>query len=146
MGFGLGPGAEMTKADNGVWEASVGPVPAGAYRYHFSVDGLAVIDPRHSATSETNSNVESLVYVAGSEFSDVKEVPHGAVAQVTYQSRSLKHPRRMHVYTPPGYEKGEARYPVLYLLHGALDCDASWSTVGRGSSSTTSSPRERPGR
>ena len=131
MGFGLGPGAEMTKADNGVWEASVGPVPAGAYRYHFSVDGLAVIDPRHSATSETNSNVESLVYVAGSEFSDVKDVPHGAVAQVTYQSRSLKHPRRRHVYTPPGYEKGEARYPVLYLLHGALDCDASWSNVRR---------------
>jgi enterochelin esterase family protein len=37
----------------------------------------------------------------------------------------------MHVYTPPGYEKGEGEFPVLYLLHGALDCDASWSTVGR---------------
>ena len=37
----------------------------------------------------------------------------------------------MHVYTPPGYEKGEGKYPVFYLLHGAFDCDASWSTVGR---------------
>ena len=37
----------------------------------------------------------------------------------------------MHVYTPPGYEKGEGKYPVFYLLHGAFDCDASWTTVGR---------------
>jgi len=37
----------------------------------------------------------------------------------------------MHIYTPPGYETGKAKYPVLYLLHGAMDCDDSWSTVGR---------------
>jgi enterochelin esterase family protein len=37
----------------------------------------------------------------------------------------------MHVYTPPGYESGKGKFPVFYLLHGAFDCDASWSTVGR---------------
>jgi enterochelin esterase family protein len=58
-------------------------------------------------------------------------VPHGAVAQVTYYSDTLKRFRRMHVYTPPGYDRCEGKYPVLYLLHGAFDCDASWSTVGR---------------
>ena len=52
-------------------------------------------------------NTWSLVYVPGSDVWDVKDVPHGAVAQVTYQSKTLKCPRRMHVYTPPGYEKGE---------------------------------------
>ncbi|MGQ9524732.1 MAG: alpha/beta hydrolase, partial [Armatimonadota bacterium] len=36
-----------------------------------------------------------------------------------------------HVYTPPGYEKGRQRYPVLHLLHGAGDNDSAWSTVGR---------------
>jgi enterochelin esterase family protein len=124
-------GVELKKGDNGVWEATLGPVPAGAYRYHFSVDGLTVVDPRNPSTSETNSNVASLVYVPGSEISDLKNVPHGAVAQVTYYSETLKRPRRMHVYTPPGYEKGEGDYPVLYLLHGAFDCDNAWSTVGR---------------
>jgi enterochelin esterase family protein len=37
----------------------------------------------------------------------------------------------MHVYTPPGYESGTARLPVLYLLHGGGDSDDSWATVGR---------------
>ncbi len=128
---GNGSGAEMAKAETGVWEVTLGPVPPGAYRYHFSVDGLAVVDPRNPSTSESNANVWSLVYVPGSEFSDLADVPHGAVAEVTYQSQTLKRPRRMHIYTPPGYGKGEGHYPVLYLLHGASDSDNSWSTVGR---------------
>src|SRR5437763_1726420 len=39
--------------------------------------------------------------------------------------------RRMHIYTPPGYETSRDRYPVLYLLHGAGDVDDSWTSVGR---------------
>jgi enterochelin esterase family protein len=62
---------------------------------------------------------------------DTRNVPHGAVASVTYYSNSLKRFRRMHVYTPPGYELGRDKYPVLYLLHGASDSDNSWSSVGR---------------
>jgi enterochelin esterase family protein len=128
---GVGGGAAMKKGDNGIWETTLGPVGAGAYRYNFNVDGVAVIDPRNPATGESNNNTWSLVYVPGSEISDVRDVLHGAVASITYQSQALKRPRRMHVYTPPGYEKGERQYPVFYLLHGAGDCDASWSTVGR---------------
>ena len=67
----------------------------------------------------------------GSDFMDTKDVPHGAVAEVTYYSKSLQRFRRMHVYTPPGYESGEGKYPVFYLLHGAGDCDDSWTSVGR---------------
>ena len=37
----------------------------------------------------------------------------------------------MHVYTPPGYESGNAKYPVFYLLHGAGDNDDAWTSVGR---------------
>ena len=37
----------------------------------------------------------------------------------------------MHVYTPPGYEGGDAKYPVFYLLHGGGDEDSGWSTIGR---------------
>ncbi len=128
---GVGRGAEMKKSEQGVWEVTLGPVPAGAYRYHFNVDGLAVVDPRNPATSESNSNTWSLVSVPGSDLFDAKEVPHGAVASVYYPSATLKRMRRMHVYTPPGYESSSDSYPVFYLLHGASDSDASWSTVGR---------------
>jgi enterochelin esterase family protein len=121
----------MTKGQNGVWEATVGPVPAGAYRYRFTVDGVATMDPRNPSTSESNTNSWSLVYVAGSEMSDTKNVPHGSIAEVTYYSTALDAFRRMHVYTPPGYETSTRKYPVFYLLHGAGDSDDSWSTVGR---------------
>jgi enterochelin esterase family protein len=62
---------------------------------------------------------------------DTRPVAHGAVASVTYHSTALRRFRRMHVYTPPGYTRGGGRYPVFYLLHGAGDCDDSWTSVGR---------------
>src|SRR5687767_2953999 len=128
---GNGRGAEVAKGTNGVWEVTLGPIDPGAYRYNFNVDGLPVIDPRNPATSESNNNTWSLVYVPGSEFSDTKDVPHGAISMVTYYSKTLGRFRRMHVYTPPGYESGKGKFPVFYLLHGASDSDNSWSSVGR---------------
>src|SRR6185503_13174466 len=71
------------------------------------------------------------VVVPGNEWMDTKDVPHGAVAAVTYYSTTLSKFRRMRVYTPPGYESGKGKYPVFYLLHGAGDCDDSWTSVGR---------------
>lgn len=128
---GVGQGAGMVKNASGVWETTLGPLDPGAYRYTFNVDGVSVIDPRSPSISESNNNVWSLVYVPGSEFMDTRDVPHGAVAAVTYYSSALKKFRRMHVYTPPGYESGEGKYPTFYLLHGASDSDDSWSSVGR---------------
>lgn len=124
-------GSDMTKGDNGVWEVTLGPIDPGAYRYNFNVDRVSVIDPRNPSISESNANVWSLFYVPGADFMDTKDVPHGAVAAVTYYSSVLKKFRRMHVYTPPGYESGQGKYPVFYLLHGAGDCDESWTSVGR---------------
>jgi enterochelin esterase family protein len=129
-GVGGAPGT-MTKNADGVWEITVGPLDPGAYRYTFSVAGVPVVDPRNPATSESVGNSWSLVVVPGSALFDTRNVPHGAVAEVTYYSTALGRFRRMHVYTPPGYESGKNRYPVFYLLHGAGDSDDSWSTVGR---------------
>ena len=128
---GLGQGAPLIKGTNDIWELTIGPIDPGAYRYNFNVDGVAVIDPRNPATSESNENTWSLLYVPGADFMDTKDVPHGAVAAVTYYSTTLKGFRRMHVYTPPGYDSGAGKFPVFYLLHGAFDCDDSWSSVGR---------------
>ncbi len=123
--------AKPSKQDNGVWEVTVGPVIPGAYRYRFVVDKVSTLDPRNPATSESNMNAWSIVTVPGSGYTDAKEVPHGAVADVTYYSTALQRFRRMHVYTPPGYESGSKKYPVFYLLHGAWDTDDAWHSVGR---------------
>ncbi len=39
--------------------------------------------------------------------------------------------RRLTVYTPAGYEKGNKRYPVFYLLHGMGGDENAWSELGR---------------
>jgi enterochelin esterase family protein len=121
----------LNKGENGVWELTLGPVAPGTYRYCFNVAGVTTVDPRNQANSESNGNIWSAVHVPGSDFMDMTEVPHGAVASIYYRSSSLQKNRRMHVYTPPGYENGQDKYPVLYLLHGAGDSDDSWTSVGQ---------------
>ncbi len=128
----IGQGQELTKDDDGVWQLTLGPVAPGTYRYRFDIDGVDVSDPVNPATSESNGNSWSLLHVPGADWLDNQQVAHGAMSEVHYYSQSLKRARRMHVYTPPGYEAdAERKYPVFYLLHGAFDCDDSWSTVGR---------------
>ena len=122
---------EFTKNDSGVWEATIGPLPPGAYRYVFQVDGVRTLDPVNTRTAESLTNVWSLFTVPGVQSMDPGEAPHGAVAEIFYYSSVLKTTRRMHIYTPPGYEAGNGKYPVFYLLHGAGDSDDAWTSVGR---------------
>jgi enterochelin esterase family protein len=124
-------GLALTKGAEGVWQATLPSLASGAYRYRFNVDGVATNDPSNPQTSQSNGNAWSLFYVPGNAFMDTRDVPHGAVAEVYYRSSVLGRDRRMHVYTPPGYERDRGTYPVFYLLHGAFDGDDSWSTVGR---------------
>lgn len=61
----------------------------------------------------------------------VSDVPHGEVTRVGYRSSALDAERELVVYTPPGYEEGTRRYPVLYLLHGAGSDQSSWTERGQ---------------
>ena len=122
----------MTKGADGIWTGtSLLPLKAGAWRYHFQVDGMSVVDSRNVNTSPYQAQIERLLVVPG-DFSDTRIVPHGDVAKVKYAALTLHGAiREMSVYTPPGYEKGTGTYPVLYLIHGGGGTAASWSTVGR---------------
>lgn len=102
----------MTKDDKGVWSATVGPLKPDIYDFHFIVDGLEMPDPQgHNSSSFILRGQETANY----EFN--ANVPHGRVSYDWYPSPTLKMTRRLAVYTPPGYQGGTARYPVLYLLH-----------------------------
>jgi enterochelin esterase-like enzyme len=54
-----------------------------------------------------------------------KDVPHGKLEMVTYESRTVGTTRKMNVYTPPGYSK-DRKYPVLYLMHGIGGDETEW--------------------
>ncbi len=124
----------MNRDERGLWSVTT-PVPVApdTYRYNFNVDGVAVPDPQGTTFSLTRIGQFSTLEVSGQEGafqSYDKEVPHGTVTVVEYWSASLEAVRRAHVYTPPGYMRDRARYPVLYLVHGAGDSDDSWTSVG----------------
>lgn len=125
-------GVPLVKGDQGVWEVVIGPIEPGVYRYTFTVDGVSTTDPRNPLTAQSLTHSSSLYEVPGADFMEYKAgVPHGAIASVFYDSSATGSQRRMHIYTPPGYEAGSARLPVLYLLHGGGDSDDGWSSVGR---------------
>lgn len=122
----------MVKGTDGVWTGtSMLPMKPGAWRYHFLVDGMSVVDSRNVNTSPYQAQMESLLIVPG-DFSETRSVPHGSVDRVKYVASSLGGvTRELYVYTPPGYNKGTGSYPVLYLIHGGGETAASWSTIGR---------------
>jgi enterochelin esterase-like enzyme len=134
LGFGGPAGLAMTKDTSGLWTATTAaPFEAGTFRYNFRVDGARVPDPQATRFSHERVGTNSVLEVPGPE-GDFQaydpKVAHGVVSVVEYWSTTLGAKRRAHVYTPPGYMKGAARYPVLYLVHGAGDSDDSWTSAG----------------
>lgn len=118
----------FTKEENGVWKGRISKLVSGIYRYKFVIDGIQVYDPKAPDASETSALLT--VDPSGNEFFAMKNVPHGAVAERYYWSEPLGQLRRLHVWTPAGYEKSSDTLPVLYLVHGGGDTDVSWPGVG----------------
>src|SRR5262245_26830064 len=124
---------KLAKDDTGVWSVTVGPLTPDFYSYIFTVDGVRTLDPANPTIKQGIDSLDNTFFLTGPEadFQDNKPVAHGDVRKVWYQSTTLKGQRRMHVYTPPGYDAGTEKYPVFYLLHGGGDEDSGWSTIGR---------------
>jgi enterochelin esterase-like enzyme len=59
-----------------------------------------------------------------------KDVPHGRLEMISYESKSVGATRKMQVYTPPGYSE-DRKYPVLYLLHGIGGDETEWQRFAR---------------
>lgn len=103
------------------------------YSYTFIVDGLRINDPSNVYTIRDVASVTN-VFIIGGDRADlykIADVPHGTVSKVWYDSPALGMQRRLTVYTPAGYEKGNKRYPVFYLLHGMGGDENAWSELGR---------------
>jgi enterochelin esterase-like enzyme len=123
----------LVKDEAGVWVATIESLKPDYYSYTLIVDGVRTLDPKNPMIKQGNTSVDNMFLVPGEDvaYAMNQRVPHGSVRQVWYYSETLDQQRRMHVYTPPGYDESRSRYPVLYLLHGGGDEDSGWSTIGR---------------
>lgn len=132
-----GRGVSMTRDDAGVWSVTVGPLTPEMWSYTFSVNGVQAMDPSNANHLRDGTRYSNFFIIDGplSDSYRIQDVPHGNVSIVWYDSPTLPNasPRRMYVYTPPGYDKGTQRYPVLYLLHGAGGDEDAWNNLGRTS-------------
>jgi enterochelin esterase-like enzyme len=134
--FGMqdGPGTiNLAKGNNGLWTYTSKPLPSELYSYNFTVDGIRANDP-NSPYAFRNGALLTNVFIVGNGRADdykTNEIKHGSVTHCWYSSEGLKANRRLAVYTPPGYEQSNEKYPVLYLLHGAGGDEDSWAAHGR---------------
>src|SRR5665213_473361 len=132
VGFQVDKLYPATKGDDGNWTAVSDPQPVGFHYYWLVIDGVRVNDPGSETfygTGKETSGVE--VPEPARDFDSAKDVPHGEVRERSYFSKTTQAWRRIFVYTPPDYDTNTtARYPVLYLQHGAGEDERGWSTQG----------------
>ena len=124
---------KLTRDADGVWSVTLGPLTPDIYSYSFNIDGVTVSDPANGwGFPGVRSSSLSAFRVPGEEerFLELQPGPHGEVRIVYFNSESVGKIRRMRIFFPPVYETGKARFPVLYLLHGASEDDEAWTALG----------------
>ena len=124
---------DMTRGENNVWEVTI-PLPEPEiYTYNFVADGVSVNDPQNVMVQRDGSRYLSMLLVDGERTENYKSAEQrGTISHPWYDSKILGINRRLTVYTPYGYEANpKAKYPVLYLLHGAGGDEEAWSSMGR---------------
>jgi len=119
--FPGGRGLPMSKDTSGLWSVTTSPLQPELWAYTFSVDGVRTLDANNYNVARDGVGFMNTVLVLGDQSAvfQPKRVPHGTMTAMWVPSTGIHTPRRMFVYTPPGYEEGNTRYPVLYLLHGS---------------------------
>lgn len=111
-----GVGPKLAETQPGEYSVTIGPIPPGVYHY------LGTNEPGNECSSVT---------LAGDSLVEVRDVPHGVVAEITRYSPQTEKFMRFHVYTPPGYEDNDQSYPILFLLWNHTLPSHSWIEIGR---------------
>ncbi len=122
---------DLTKDAEGVWTGESAPQDEGFHYYQLNIDGASVPDPGslyYYGASRWGSGVE--VPAPDRDFYARKDVPHGELRETFYYSTTTQGVRRAFIYTPPGYDKGKKKYPVLYLQHGMGEDETGWGNQG----------------
>jgi enterochelin esterase-like enzyme len=115
------PGIPMRRIENG-WKAEIGGFPPGETAYKFVADGHWVNDPHNVLTVDDGyGNHNSVIY---------HRVDKGSVYHFDFYAPAVEEYRGYCIYLPPGYFYSENHYSSVYLLHGLLDWEYTWTHKG----------------
>lgn len=128
----LGGAHDMARGADGLWIVTIPPQVVGFHYYSLVIDGAVVADPatRSFFGSGWDNSAVEVPEGPDVDYYLPKDVPHGQVSQRRYFSKVTGKWRRCYVYTPPDYDAGKTRYPVLYLMHGWGENEQGWHTQG----------------
>ena len=132
-GWPQGEKVPMTRDAEGGWTVTIGPLKPEFYNYAFVVDGVYALDPVNPLVARDGVRYRSELPISGDKTRnyECRDVPHGTVAHVYVPFPTLGIQKRTTIYTPPAYEPGTARYPVVYLQHGGGGDEDAWTDLGR---------------
>jgi enterochelin esterase-like enzyme len=128
----VGKNFDMVKDANGAWSVTTTPLVVGFHYYTVVVDGATVADPSTRTFFGSGWDNSAIEIPEGPDvdYYMPRDVPHGQVSQRWYFSKVTAKWRRCYVYTPPDYDAGKSRYPVLYLMHGWGENEQGWNAQG----------------
>jgi S-formylglutathione hydrolase FrmB len=106
-------------------------VCSGPTRLHFHGAALVVALVVACGSSESPPP-ETAAAAPGAEPAAPAQTPEGAseIRAGMLESAALGVVKRYRIYLPPGYDSGDRRYPVVYLLHGLGGDEDSWVDIG----------------
>ena len=122
-GYDVSVGA-MTRIEGTQWSYLEGTAYTNArVEYVFMADKQAVPDPLNPHVAQAyagpRSEVRMPFWPPQPEVDDDHAVPAGELIAESIASKSLGGPRRVWLYTPPGYSaSAETLFPVMYVLDG----------------------------
>jgi enterochelin esterase-like enzyme len=133
LNFWSGPKVDMEKQSDGFWTITTPPLVPGLHYYTLIIDGAEVSDT-NSRAFFGGGKYTSMIEIPepGATYYSIQDVPHGQVREVWYNSKVSGTWRPALVYLPPDYDtQTKARYPVLYLQHGAGEDETGWIRQGQ---------------
>jgi enterochelin esterase-like enzyme len=129
----LGKLYDMKKDTQGVWSVTTNPQVPGFHYYSLVIDGIKVADPASESFYGMGRMASAIdIPERGTDFYEIKDVPHGTMSSKYYFSKVTNGWRRLFVYTPPGYDNNSnEKYPVIYIQHGGGEDERGWTVQGK---------------
>jgi len=132
-------GGEIAMArlgDTGVFHHTLIVSEPARLEYKFIVDGEWQTDPLCPGTVDNGIGAQNSFFVVG-DFKDPPElewksdIPHGHVEEFEFSSERLGNTRRVYVYLPPAYDRGDGAHFRSFYVHdgGEYLQNARMSTV-----------------